>query len=144
MHRINELKGQIGLQKKMSDQLEIKCDKSEQYSRLTSILIHGIEVPENESIDNVMAFVKSCHEKINVSFDQDNIDRVHRVGKKYTDENIGKKIQPIIVKFKSSKSRKEFYDARSRNFVNGKKELGLNFSNVFVDLTRRRHLLSKR
>ena len=100
MHRINELKGQIGLQKKMSDQLEIKCDKSEQYSRLTSILIHGIEVPENESIDNVMAFVKSCHEKINVSFDQDNIDRVHRVGKKYTDGNIGKKIQPIIVKFK--------------------------------------------
>ena len=91
-----------------------------------------------------MAFVKSCHEKINVSFDQDNIDRVHRVGKKCTDENIGKKIQPIIVKFKSSKSRKEFYDVRSRNFVNGKKKLGLNFSNVFVDLTRRRHLLSKR
>ena len=46
-----------------------------------------------------MAVVKSCHEKINVPFDQDNIDCVHRIGKKYTDENTGKKVQSIIVKF---------------------------------------------
>ena len=72
---------------------------------------------------------------------QDNIHRVHRIGKKYTDENTGKKVQSIIVKFKSWKSRKEFYDARPRNFVNGKKKPGLNFFNVSVDLTRRRYLL---
>ena len=74
---------------------------------------------------------------------QDNIHRVHRIGKKYTDENTGKKVQSIIVKFKSWKSRKEFYDARPRNFVNGKKKPGLNFFNVSVDLTRRRYLLLK-
>ena len=90
-----------------------------------------------------MAVVKSCHEKINVSFDQDNIDRAHRIGKKYTDENTGKNIQSIIVKFKSWKSLKEFYDTRPRNFVNGKKNPGLNFFNVSVDLTRRRYLLLK-
>ena len=55
---------------------------------------------ENESVDNVMAVVKSCHEKINVPFDQDNIDRVHQIGKKYTDGNTGEKVQSIIVKFK--------------------------------------------
>ena len=71
-----------------------------QYSRRTSIRIHGTEVPENESVDNVMAVVKSCHEKINVPFDQDNIDRVHQIGKKYTDGNTGEKVQSIIVKFK--------------------------------------------
>ena len=49
-NRINELEGQIALHKNMSDQLEIKCDNNEQYSRRTSIRIHGIEVPENESI----------------------------------------------------------------------------------------------
>ena len=125
-NRFNELEGQIALQKKMSDLLEIKCDNNEQYSRRTSIRIHGTEVPEDESVDNVMAVVKSCHEKINVPFDQDNIDRVHRIGKKYTDENTGKKVQSIIVKFKSRKSRKEFYDVRPRNFVNGKKKRGLN------------------
>ena len=74
-NRINELEGQIALQKNTSDQLEIKCDNHEQDSRRTSIRIHGNEVPENEPIDNVMAVVKSCHEKINVTFEQDNIDR---------------------------------------------------------------------
>ena len=64
-NRINRLEGQIVLKKNMSDQLEIKCDNNEQYSRHTSIRIHGIEVPENESHDNVTAVVKSCHEKIN-------------------------------------------------------------------------------
>ena len=34
---VNELEGQIALQKKMSDLLEIKCDNNEQYSRRTSI-----------------------------------------------------------------------------------------------------------
>ena len=42
-NRINELEGQIALQKKMSDLLEIKCDNNEQYSRRTSIRIHGTE-----------------------------------------------------------------------------------------------------
>ena len=96
-----------------------------QYSRRTSIRIHGTEVPENESVDNIIAVVESCHEKINVPFDHDNIDCVHRIGKKYTDENTGKKVQSIIVKFISRKSRKEFYYVRPRNF-NGKKKPGLN------------------
>ena len=65
-NRINELEGQIALQKNMSDQLKIKCDNIEQHSRHTSTRIHGIEVPENESTDDVIAVVKSCHEKINV------------------------------------------------------------------------------
>ena len=34
-----------------------------------------------------MTVVKSCNEKINIPFDQDNIDRVHRIEKKYIDEN---------------------------------------------------------
>ena len=103
----------------------------------TSSRIHGTKVLENESVDNAMAVVKSCHEKKSVPFDQDNIDRVHQTGRKYTNENTGEKVQSIIVKFKSWKSRKEFYDASPINFVNGKKKPGLNFFNVSVDLTRR-------
>ena len=87
-----------------------------------------------------MAVVKSCHQKINLPFDQDNIYRVHRNGKKYTEENTEKKIQSVIVKFKSWKFRKEFYDAGARNCFNGNKKLGLNFINIPVDLTSRRYL----
>ena len=42
-----------------------------------------------------------------------------------------KKIQSIIVKFKSWKFRKEFYDARPRNFINGNKKPGLKFFQRF-------------
>ena len=38
-----------------------------------------------------MTVVKSCHEKINVPFDQDNIDGVHWIEKKYIDENTGRR-----------------------------------------------------
>ena len=51
-----------------------------------------------------MAIVKSCYKKINVPFDQDNIDDGHGVGNTYTNENTGRKIQSIIVKFKLLKS----------------------------------------
>ena len=73
-------KGQIALQENMLDQLEIKCDNTEQYRQRTN-RNRGIVVPENES-NNVPAVVKSCHEKINVPFDQDNLYRVERVANK--------------------------------------------------------------
>ena len=65
----------------MSDQLDIKCDDNEQHRQRTN-RNRGIVVPENES-NNVMAVVKSCHEKsCHVPFDQDNLYRVERVGNK--------------------------------------------------------------
>lgn len=90
-----------------------------------------------------MAIVKSCPEKINVPFDKDNIDHVHRVGIQYTDENTGKKMLLIIVKLKLQKSRKKFYDSRQRNFINDKRKLGPNLLDVSIDPTRKYYLLLK-
>ena len=39
------------------------------------------------------------------SFQDENIDQVHRIGKTYIDKNSGKKVKFIIAKFKSWKSR---------------------------------------
>ena len=140
-NRINELEWQIALEKRMLDLLEIICDNNEQYNQRTSIRIHGTKIPENESVDNVMTVVNSCHEKINVPFDQDNTDRVHRIRKKYTDVNTEKMVQAIIVIFKSWKSCKEFCDAKPRKSANGKKKSDLSFFNVYFYPTRRRYLL---
>ena len=107
----------------MSDQLEIKCDNNEQYRRCTGIQILGIEVPEHESNDNLIAVVKSCHEKIN----QIVYRPCNQVGNKCTDENSGKKIRSVIAQFKSWKSRKDFDDARPRNLINCKTKPGLIF-----------------
>ena len=129
------------MEKRMLDLLEMTSDNNEKYNQRTSIRLHGTKIPENESVDNVMAVVNYCNEKINVPFDQDNTDRVHRIGKKYTDVNTEKKVQAIIVIFKSWKSCKEFCDARPRKFDNGKKKPGLSFFYVYLYPTRRRYLL---
>ena len=60
---INEFKGQIALEKRMLDLLEMTSDSNEQYNQRTSIRIHGTKIPENESVDNVTAVVNSCHRK---------------------------------------------------------------------------------
>ena len=44
-------------------------------------------------------------ESAQVSFGQENIDRTHRISIEYTDKNSGKKMKPIIVKFKSWRAR---------------------------------------
>ena len=90
-----------------------------------------------------MAVVKSCMEKKSVPFYQDNIDRVHRVGTKYTDENTGKKIQSIIVYFESCKFRKSLMMLDQEIFINDNRKTGLNFFSVSFNLTRRRYLLLK-
>ena len=59
--------------------MEIKFNNNERYIRRTSMSIHVIIVPENNSNNNVMADVKSCYQKINVPFDENNKDRAYRV-----------------------------------------------------------------
>ena len=60
------------------------------------------------------------------------------------DKERKKKVRSIIVKFKSWKARSEFYKARPKNYVNGKKKPGLTSFSVSLDLTKRRcSLLAK-
>ena len=74
-------------------------------------------------------------------FAQEDIDQAHRIGMEYTQQNSGKKVQSIIMKFKSWSAWKQFYDARPKNFKDGKKKPGYKSFSVSVDLTKRRYLL---
>ena len=96
-NRINVLKGKITLQRNVLDQLEIRCVDNQQSADVPVFEFMELQYLRIKSNDNLLAVVKSCHGEIKVTFDQDNIDRVHRVGKKCTDENTGKKLQSIIV-----------------------------------------------
>ena len=49
-------------------------------------------------------------------FAQEDIDRAHRIGMEYTEKNSGKEVKSLIVKFKSWRARKQFYDARPEKF----------------------------
>ena len=90
--KIDELEGKIAIQSNTIDQLIIKCVENEQYSRRSCLRIHGIECNDDERNGNVLERVKECYEEMNLSFQDENIDRVHRIGKTYTDKNTGKKM----------------------------------------------------
>ena len=78
---------------------------------------------------------------MNLPFQDENIDCVHRIGRTYTDKNTGKKVKSMIVKFNSWKSRQQFYNARPKHFNNSKWKPGQHLFSVSVDLTKRRFLL---
>ena len=96
--KIDELEGKIAIQANTVDQLIIKCGDNEQHSRRSCLRIHGIECSDDERNHNVLLTVKECYEEMNLPFQDENIDRVHRIGKTYTDKNAGKKVKSIIVK----------------------------------------------
>ena len=60
-------------------------------TRRSCLRIHGIECSDDERNDSVSEKVKECYEEMNLPFQDENIDRVHRSGKTYTDKILEKK-----------------------------------------------------
>ena len=110
-------------------------------SIVNCLRIHGIEFEKNEKIDDVWQKVKECYKSVQVPFTQEDIDRAHRIEMEYTEKNSGKKVKSIIVKFKLWRARKQFNDAKPKNFKDGKKKPGYKSFSFSVDLTKRRYLL---
>ena len=88
---------------------------------------------KNEKIDDVWQKVKECYESVQEPFAQEDIDRAHRIETEYTEKNSGKKVKSIIVKSKLWRARKQFYNARPKNFKDGKKKPGCKSFSVSVD-----------
>ena len=107
--KIEKLESFITIHENTIDQLLVKCNDNEQYSRSICLRIHGVEVKENEVVDGVMNVLEDCYSSVNFQFDANDIDRAHRIGLPYTDKNSGKKVKSIIVKFRSWKARQHFY-----------------------------------
>ena len=77
---------------------------------------------------------------VKVSFVQENMDGAHRTGMKKTEINPEKKVKSIVVKFKSWWAWKQFYNARPRSLIDGRKKQGYKTFSSLVDLTKRRLL----
>ena len=136
--KIEKLESIITMHENTIDQLLVKSDDNEQYSRRSCLRIHGVEVKENEDEDGVMNVLEDCYSSVNLQFDANDIDCAHRIGLPYTDKNSGKKVKSIIVKFRSWKAPQRFYKGRPRYYADSSKKPGFTVS---VDLTKRRYLL---
>ena len=121
------------------DNLEIKCDDNEQYSQRSCLRVHGLNFSSDED-EGVMKKVEKCCSDMGIEFNQNDIDRVHYIGKSYMDKTKNKKVRSLVIKFKSWKSRITFYKSRPRKHLDRQKKPGSSF-NVSLDLTKRRYNL---
>ena len=69
---------------------------------------------------------------MNLPFLDENTDRVHGIWKTYK-HNAGKKVKPIIVKFKSWKFRQHFHNAKPKSWTNNKRKPAEPKFNVFIN-----------
>ena len=142
-NKIYELESRAAIQEETVNNLLIKCDDNEQYIRCSCLRIYGNEGNTSEKNGDVIEKIKECYNALELPFNEEVIDRGHRVGKEYTDKISKKKVKSAIVKFKSWKARQKLYNARPRVRKDGKKKPRQIFS-ISVDLSRNRYqLLSK-
>lgn len=110
------------------EDMEIKYDELEQYSRRNSMRIEGI--PETQGEDPYEVVVKLANETLNVDppLSADDIDRTHRVGRR--EEG---KTRPLLVKMATYRKRQVMMSKRTTLHSRSGPKVFLN-----DDLTRRR------
>ena len=137
--KIISLEKKVTIQDNVIKRLQIECDNNLQYSRRSCLRIHGIEIKDNESNKDMMDILKDCYESVEVDFNPVEIDRVHRIGKVFTEKD-GRKTKQVIVKYNSWDARKKCYQSRPKFVAGNKKPRPFIVS---VDLTKRRYNLLK-
>ena len=132
--RIQGLESKLSVYEAHMQDLEVKADDNEQYSRRSCLRITGIPLPQNErkSSQECVEKVMDVFEELELDIPEDGIDRAHRVGKK-TRVDDGSMQQSMIVKLHSWKNRVAVYHARKKP----------QDKRIFVDLTFRRAKLLK-
>lgn len=106
----------------LKEELDLKTDQLEMYSRRNCLRIFGLAEEEGENTDEKVIAVAR---KISVDLSINDIDRSHRVGRK-----IDGKSRPVIVKFVSYRKRREVFQSK-------RKLKGQNIT-IREDLTRQR------
>ena len=114
--------------------LENDINQIEQYSRRQTLRLDGVAVSNNfESPENLVSLVHGYMKEVGINNSDMVIDRAHRIGPVYEDEN-KVKYRSIIVKFTNFRIRTQFY--RSRQKLKDKIK-------IRIDFTKRNYVLKK-
>ena len=79
----------ISIYENTINQLLVKCNDNEQYSRRSCLRIHGVEVKEKEGKDDVMNTLEQCYSSLDIPFNPNDVDRAHLIGLSHTDNHSG-------------------------------------------------------
>ena len=88
--KIYELESREAIQEETINNLLTKCDDNKQYSRHSCFHIHRIESKSNEKNEDVIEKIRECYNALELPFNEEVIDRAHRVGKAYYGQNFKK------------------------------------------------------
>ena len=105
--RLDSIDETVGMNCDNGKDLKFLMDQQEQYSRKSSVRIRG--VPEQNGEDIEALTVDTMMKEIGINIQQNEIDIVHRVGRRQ--EN---KPRPILVKFLSHKTKEKVMRAKKR------------------------------
>ena len=124
------LQEHVSYLKEQNNTLVGKCDDNEQYGRRLCLRISGIPIVENETAECVFDKVNELIKEEKCDIPINMVDRAHRIGKVYTDEDSKKEKQDVIVRFTTFRHRTLFYKSR-KSFKSDVK--------VRLDLTKSRY-----
>ena len=97
----------------MSEQLTTELDRLDQYHRRSNVIIKNVFLPENENDDGVKSIVTKILKNDMAKPELlSSVDKQHRIGA--IKEVNGKKLQNIIVRFKSHSARYAVYKDRKK------------------------------
>ena len=109
--------------KRRVEELEMKVDRADQYSRRNCLRVAGIPETEGESVDEkVLEMATAVEADISIN----DIDRSHRLGKLRRTSEQSAKPRDIIIKFTSYRARQELLKNKSKLRSKG-------FNNVYVN-----------
>ena len=148
---IDILQTQVGSLRVTVQTLQGQTDRVDQYSMRSNLRIMGVSAPAGvETNEVVVQTVKDVASELGVDISDDDLFRAHRVGKVVDEINregakTGRKIQPIIVRFRSWNKRCELYKSRPKRRANTPQpERTTKFHSIALDLARgTRELLKK-
>ena len=153
--KISELETKFGSQQGKFNELETKFenhqidsekqyDDLEQYGRRTSLRIDGIDIASNENADTLeQCVINKIRSDCSIDVQPQDINRLHRIGPKYTDRTSNQQGQQVIVKFKSFKVRQSVYQARPRRRPRDREQAPRKIR-IALDLTAKRYALLKK
>ena len=110
------------------EKVKDKCNHNEQYSRKSSVRIHGKAEVQGENTERVT--IEIFKESLNLEVSPDEIDIVHRTGIR-----IEGKSRQILVKFKSHKTKVKIFKAKKVNRDKLMKEHKLNITEDLISET---------
>ena len=89
--------------------LNKKVDELEQYGRRVCCCIEGVKHQANEKSEEVLKKVVNIIKVSETEIPESVLERAHRIGPTYTDNNTRKKMQSIIVRFTTFRHRTLLY-----------------------------------